>query len=174
MQLSAPEQEAVLDHLESCNACVQRVEALSAKDTLVDLMGAFWLLHGLGINQVYSSALPAPRGRKDAMPLPAPASIRVLEGTGAIFEATDETRELVTPTGAAILASGAVFERPAIHLLPAGDTPHRTAFTDPAGGAGKDSWTTRVVRIEGERGAVEIPGLDDQPSWLIFELAATQ
>ena len=38
------------------------------------------------------------------MPLPAPASIRVLEGTGAVFESTDETRELVTPTGAAILA----------------------------------------------------------------------
>jgi uncharacterized protein (DUF111 family) len=50
------------------------------------------------------------------MPLPAPASIRVLEGTGAIFEPTDETRELVTPTGAAILAVGAKFERPAMAL----------------------------------------------------------
>src|SRR5258708_20886261 len=43
-------------------------------------------------------------------------SVRVLEGTGAIFEATDETRELVTPTGAAILAAGARFERPAMSL----------------------------------------------------------
>ena len=89
---------------------------LGGADTLVDLMAAFWLLHGLGIEEVYSSALPAPRGRTDRMPLPAPASIRVLEGTGAVFEATDEGRELVTPTGAAILAVAARFERPAMAL----------------------------------------------------------
>ena len=89
---------------------------LGGADTLVDLMGAFWLLRGLDVDQVYSSPLPAPRGRTDRMPLPAPASIRVLEGTGAIFESTDEQRELVTPTGAAILAVGAKFERPAMAL----------------------------------------------------------
>src|ERR1700694_3710988 len=89
---------------------------LGGADTLVDLMGAFWLLHGLDVQEVYSSALPAPRGRKADMPLPAPASVRVLEGTGAVFEATDEGRELVTPTGAAILAVSAKFERPAISL----------------------------------------------------------
>jgi uncharacterized protein (TIGR00299 family) protein len=89
---------------------------LGGADTLVDLMGAFWLLHGLAVDQVFSSALPVPRGRMGPMPLPAPASVRVLEGTGAIFEATDETRELVTPTGAAILAAGARFERPAMAL----------------------------------------------------------
>src|SRR5437868_7610724 len=48
--------------------------------------------------------LPAPSGRKNGMPLPAPASLRVLEGTGAVFQPSGETRELVTPTGAAILA----------------------------------------------------------------------
>ncbi|MHB8612183.1 MAG: nickel pincer cofactor biosynthesis protein LarC2 [Candidatus Dormibacteraceae bacterium] len=89
---------------------------LGGADTLVDLMGAFWLLHGLDVDQVYSSALPAPRGRQDQMPLPAPASVRVLEGTGAVFEATAESRELVTPTGAAILAVAARFERPAMAL----------------------------------------------------------
>jgi pyridinium-3,5-bisthiocarboxylic acid mononucleotide nickel chelatase len=93
---------------------------LGGADTLVDLMAAFWLLHGLDVEQVYSSALPAPRGRTDRMPLPAPASIRVLEGTGAIFEGTDEARELVTPTGAAILAVGARFERPAMALRAVG------------------------------------------------------
>jgi uncharacterized protein (TIGR00299 family) protein len=89
---------------------------LGGADTLVDLMGAFWLLHALEVEQVYSSPLPAPRGRTDRMPLPAPASIRVLEGTGAVFEATAESRELVTPTGAAILAVGAKFERPPMAL----------------------------------------------------------
>jgi pyridinium-3,5-bisthiocarboxylic acid mononucleotide nickel chelatase len=89
---------------------------LGGADTLVDLMGAFWLLHGLEVDQVYSSALPPPRGRLGHMPLPAPASVRVLEGTGAVFEVTDTGLELVTPTGAAILAAGARFERPAMSL----------------------------------------------------------
>jgi pyridinium-3,5-bisthiocarboxylic acid mononucleotide nickel chelatase len=89
---------------------------LGGADTLVDLVGAFWLLHNLSVVQVYASALPAPRGRAGQMPLPAPASMRVLEGTGAMFQATDETRELVTPTGAAILAVAAKFSRPAMSL----------------------------------------------------------
>jgi uncharacterized protein (TIGR00299 family) protein len=89
---------------------------LSGADTLVDVVGAFWLLHALDVGRVYASPLPAPRGLKDDMPLPAPASLRVLEGTGAVFQPTDETRELVTPTGAAILAATATFERPAMSL----------------------------------------------------------
>jgi uncharacterized protein (TIGR00299 family) protein len=89
---------------------------LGGADTLVDLVGAFWLLHNLSVAQVYASALPAPRGRAGGMPLPAPASLRVLEGTGATFQGTDETRELVTPTGAAILAVAAKFSRPAMSL----------------------------------------------------------
>src|SRR5258707_4274505 len=89
---------------------------LGGADTLVDLVGAFWLLHNLSGGQVYASALPAPSGRAGQMPLPAPASVRVLEGTGAVFVSTDETRELVTPTGAAILAVAARFTRPAMSL----------------------------------------------------------
>lgn len=89
---------------------------LGGADTLVDLVGAFWLLHDLDVAQVYASALPAPRGRLGEMPLPAPASVRVLEGTGAIFEATEGMLEVVTPTGAAILAVAARFERPAMSL----------------------------------------------------------
>jgi pyridinium-3,5-bisthiocarboxylic acid mononucleotide nickel chelatase len=89
---------------------------LGGADTLVDLVGAFWLLHNLNVAQVYASALPAPSGRAGEMPLPAPASLRVLAGTGATFQATDETRELVTPTGAAILAAAAKFTRPAMSL----------------------------------------------------------
>jgi uncharacterized protein (TIGR00299 family) protein len=89
---------------------------LGGADTLVDLMGAFWLLHGLEVDQVFSSPLPAPRGRKGDMPLPGPASVRVLEGSGAIFEAAEGDLELVTPTGAAILAAGVKFERPAMSL----------------------------------------------------------
>jgi len=89
---------------------------LGGADTLVDIVGAFWLLHALEVTRVYSSPLPAPRGLKGDMPLPPPASLRVLEGTGAVLQPSDETRELVTPTGAAILAAAATFERPAMSL----------------------------------------------------------
>jgi pyridinium-3,5-bisthiocarboxylic acid mononucleotide nickel chelatase len=89
---------------------------LGGADTLVDIVGAFWLMHALDVRQVFASPLPAPRGIKHGMPLPAPASLRVLEGTGAVLQPSDETRELVTPTGAAILAASATFKRPAMSL----------------------------------------------------------
>ena len=89
---------------------------LGGADTLVDLVGAFWLLRNLNVTQLYSSALPAPHGLRGDMPLPAPASLRLLEGTGAIFEDARGSLELVTPTGAAILAVAARFERPAMTL----------------------------------------------------------
>jgi len=128
----APEQvkRPVLDAIDILSRAESRLHGLpegdlhlhelGGADTLVDLMGAFWLLHGMDVEQVYASALPAPRGRSGSMPLPAPASVRVLEGTGAVFEATQEDRELVTPTGAAILAAGARFERPAMSLRSVG------------------------------------------------------
>src|SRR5947207_708054 len=89
---------------------------LGGADTLVDVVGAFWLLHALEVDRCYASALPAPRGMKGDMPLPAPASLRVLAGTGAVLQPVDSGRELVTPTGAAILAVGATFDRPAMSL----------------------------------------------------------
>jgi uncharacterized protein (TIGR00299 family) protein len=93
---------------------------LGGADTLVDIVGAFWLLHSLDVERVYASPLPAPHGRLGGMPLPAPASLRVLEGTGAVLRAVDEDRELVTPTGAVILATAATFERPAMSLRSVG------------------------------------------------------
>ena len=127
-EADAPEQvkRPVLDAINCLSRAESRLHGLpedelhlhelGGADTLVDLMGAFWLLYGMDVDQFYASALPAPRGRSGSMPLPAPASVRVLEGTGAVFEATGEDRELVTPTGAAILAAGARFERPAMAL----------------------------------------------------------
>jgi uncharacterized protein (TIGR00299 family) protein len=89
---------------------------LGGADTLVDLVGSFWLLHSLGVDDVYASPLPAPRGRTGGLPLPAPAALRVLEGTGAVLEPDSGGLELVTPTGAAILAACARFERPAMSV----------------------------------------------------------
>ena len=85
---------------------------LGGADTLVDIVGAFWLMHSLDVERVYASAIPASR--------PGPATLALLAGTGATLLAEDRGRELVTPTGAAILATAASFERPAMALRRAG------------------------------------------------------
>jgi pyridinium-3,5-bisthiocarboxylic acid mononucleotide nickel chelatase len=87
---------------------------LGGADTLVDLVGAFWLLDALEVEEVYASPLPAERGLRGDLPLPAPAALQLLTEAGAQFEPSDSRRELVTPTGAAILAVCARFERPVI------------------------------------------------------------
>jgi uncharacterized protein (TIGR00299 family) protein len=84
---------------------------LGGADTLVDLVGSFWLLESLDVDEVCASPLPAPAGRHSA-----PGTLRVLEGTGAVLEPDERRVELVTPTGAAILATIARFERPALAL----------------------------------------------------------
>jgi uncharacterized protein (TIGR00299 family) protein len=90
---------------------------LGGADTLVDLVGVFWLLDSLGVEAVHASPLPAPRGwLSSELPLPGPAVMRVLAGSGAVVEPDSRDVELVTPTGAAILATAAVFERPAIRV----------------------------------------------------------
>jgi uncharacterized protein (TIGR00299 family) protein len=85
---------------------------LGGADTLVDIVGAFWLLSSLEVARVYASALPIAR--------PGPATLRILEGTGAQLKSSAADRELVTPTGAAILAATASFERPTMTLRRSG------------------------------------------------------
>ena len=139
---------------------------LGGADTLVDVVGAFWLLHSLEVGQVYASPLPAPRGRKGDMTLPAPASLRVLEGTGAVFQPSDESRELVTPTGAAILAAAARFERPAMSLRRVG----YGLGTHPSPGNALAVWLGDEVATEKGVTLLET-NLDDMAPNLIAALA---
>lgn len=85
---------------------------LGGGDTLVDIVGAFWLLDSLEVTRAYASALPVAR--------PGPATLKILEGTGAQLRPATDDRELVTPTGAAILAAAAAFERPTMTVSRAG------------------------------------------------------
>ena len=87
---------------------------LGGADTLVDVVGAFWLLELLGVEDAYASPLPAERGLRGDLPLPAPAALQLLAEAGAQLDPSDSTVELVTPTGAAILSVCARFQRPAI------------------------------------------------------------
>lgn len=89
---------------------------LGGADTLVDLVGSFWLLHSLEVDSVFASELPCTQGSAGGLPLPAPAALEVLAGTGATWRPVAGEGETVTPTGAAILATCARFERPAIRV----------------------------------------------------------
>ena len=80
---------------------------LGSLDTLIDVCGAFVLLDELGVERVVSSPLPFARGFVKAahgvLPLPAPATLGLLEG--AVLVGVETEAELVTPTGAAIAAT---------------------------------------------------------------------
>jgi pyridinium-3,5-bisthiocarboxylic acid mononucleotide nickel chelatase len=80
---------------------------LGSLDTLIDVCGAFVLLDELGVERIVSSPLPFARGLVEAahgvLPLPAPATLGLLEGAELV--GTDSAAELVTPTGAAIAAT---------------------------------------------------------------------
>ena len=76
-------------------------------DSLLDIVGVAWCLDYLGIEKVYASALPMSRGfvqcAHGMMPIPAPATLEILRG--APWTPTEIVGELVTPTGAGILAA---------------------------------------------------------------------
>jgi uncharacterized protein (TIGR00299 family) protein len=82
---------------------------LGALDTIVDICGAVVLLEELAVTRVACSPLPVARGFTRAahgvLPLPAPATLELLAGTGAVLVDCGEGDELVTPTGAALAAT---------------------------------------------------------------------
>jgi uncharacterized protein (TIGR00299 family) protein len=80
---------------------------LGAVDTIVDVAGALAGLDALGVERIYASPLPMGRGfvrgAHGQIPLPAPATVALLEGVPVV--GSDLEVELVTPTGAALLSS---------------------------------------------------------------------
>ena len=80
---------------------------VGAVDAIVDITGTCILLDALGVDAVHGSPLPWTRGFVDCqhgrMPLPAPATVELLAGLPTY--PLDVRGELVTPTGAALLAT---------------------------------------------------------------------
>ncbi|MBL0732521.1 MAG: nickel pincer cofactor biosynthesis protein LarC [Desulfosarcina sp.] len=79
---------------------------LGGVDALVDIVGAALCIEYLDITDLISSPLPLGTGftvcRHGKIPLPAPATVQILKGVPVY--GTDIPFELVTPTGAAIIA----------------------------------------------------------------------
>lgn len=80
------------------------IHELGAVDTLVDVVGAVAGLELLGIDELWISPLPCPRGwvstEHGAIPVPAPAVMELL--CGVPVYGVEQENELVTPTGAAL------------------------------------------------------------------------
>src|SRR5713101_3033872 len=93
---------------------------VGAVDALVDIVGAAIAIETMGISQLYASPLPLTGGHVQTahgmLPVPAPATLEILRRVSAPWKPCPIEGELVTPTGAAILATLARFETPAIAI----------------------------------------------------------
>lgn len=93
---------------------------VGALDAIVDIVGVVAGLTLLGVEQVYASALPLGSGWIEAahgpIPVPGPAVLALLSAVQAPVRDDDTPFELVTPTGAALLAELATFRRPPLQI----------------------------------------------------------
>ena len=93
---------------------------VGAVDSIVDIIGGLIGIHALGVRQIHASSLPLPggtvRARHGLLPAPAPATLEILAQVGAPTRPSPTLGELVTPTGAALLAELATFEQPMMRV----------------------------------------------------------
>ncbi len=86
---------------------------LGGIDTILDIMGAVIGFSEMGLEKIYCSALPSgggwARSEHGKIPVPAPATLELLAEARAPFYVTSVEEEILTPTGAAILAGTAIF-----------------------------------------------------------------
>lgn len=81
---------------------------VGAIDSIIDVVGCCWALHALDVEAIWIGALPVGQGTHrcahGVMPLPVPATVELLRER-IPMQPTDESCELVTPTGAALLST---------------------------------------------------------------------
>ena len=93
---------------------------VGAVDSIIDTVGSVFALHLLGVEEVYSSALPFGEGftgetAHGILAVPTPATLRLMLGLPTTPGPKGATGELVTPTGASlvkVLAEGRVGQPP--------------------------------------------------------------
>lgn len=97
---------------------------VGAVDSIVDIAGVALGLHLLGVERVFCSPLRDGRGttrsQHGIIPIPAPATLALLAAANAPLLEAPTDRELVTPTGAAIVAALAEFRQPPLRLRAVG------------------------------------------------------
>lgn len=99
---------------------------VGAADSILDIVGSCWALEFLGVTSISVGLIPMGHGvircAHGVYPNPAPATLELLSGMPVIQ--VDEPYELVTPTGAALLAGWKNAER-----IPAGAVLEKTAYS---------------------------------------------
>ena len=137
-------------------------------DSLLDIVGVAWCLDYLGVEKIYASALPLSSGfvkcAHGLMPVPAPATLEMLKNVPWI--PTETRGELVTPTGAGILAalSSGFGSSPALSIEKIGL------------GAGKKEFADRpnILRVSvGESSEVSVSKTDLGLEWTTLSLLET-
>lgn len=113
---------------------------VGALDAIVDIVGVVIGLKLLHIDNVFASSLPLGTGWVNAahgrIPVPGPAVLQLLGAVNAPLKPDATPFELVTPTGAAILAELATFEQPEMTIM-------RTGY----GFGGRDIGRLNAVRV---------------------------
>jgi uncharacterized protein (TIGR00299 family) protein len=131
---------------------------VGALDSLADVVGVSAALHDLGVTDVHCGPLTLGRGevrtQHGVLPVPEPAVLGVLAGTGAPVVAGDVDGEACTPTGAALLAS-------AVSVW--GPVPAMTVSATGSGAGGRDpEGRPNVLRVVvGEAVVGGAPAYDD-------------
>jgi pyridinium-3,5-bisthiocarboxylic acid mononucleotide nickel chelatase len=97
---------------------------VGAIDAIIDVVGTIVGLQMLGVREVYASPLPTGSGMVPSshgpLPVPAPATLEILSRVGAPLKPVEVEAELVTPTGAAIVATLATFHQPSMAIKAVG------------------------------------------------------
>jgi len=93
---------------------------VGAIDAIIDIVGASMGIHELAIEKLYASPVPLGHGwtqmEHGRIPLPAPATLEILSAVNASACPAPGPGELITPTGAAILAELATFSQPEMSI----------------------------------------------------------
>ncbi len=94
-------------HIHGCPVHHIHFHEVGAVDSIVDILGSCFALVQLGADSVTFGVLPEGTGtfrcRHGVYPIPAPATLRLLEGIQ--IQQTGEPFEMITPTGAALLTT---------------------------------------------------------------------
>jgi len=95
--------------IHGCDKASVHFHEVGGVDAIVDIIGSCLGLEWLGVDTVAASALPIGGGfvrcAHGVLPVPAPATVEILKGLPVYGNEID--KELVTPTGAAIVAATA-------------------------------------------------------------------
>lgn len=93
---------------------------VGALDAIIDIVGVCAGLDALGIEKLYAGGLPLGEGWTNSahgrIPLPAPATLAILAEAQAPNRIAPGPGELVTPTGAALVAELAEFRQPPMNI----------------------------------------------------------